>query len=518
MKIQKKIISSKKVPNLISNGDFVIIGGNGGTGAPEKILIEIEKNFLKKKKPKNLTIFHITGIGAVTKLGLNHLNHLGLVKRVIGGNYGLQIPFMKDLIVSNKIEAYNFPQGVLSQMCRAMAAKQPGVITKVGLGTYMDPRIEGGKMNKKTKKNLVKNIKLNKKEYLFYIAPNPDIAIIRGTTIDSDGYVAMDEEGTTREDLSIAQAVHNSGGKVICQFKKFTKKKIHPQLVKIPNFLIDYYVQDKKQKQTYMTDFDPYRSGSSYLNKIKIQKLKLDIRKTIARRASMELKKNYVVNLGVGVSVGISDIAFEEDIHNDITLTVEAGVIGGIPGSGLNFGTSINPKIIIDQPYQFDFYDGGGLNCAFLSFAQIDQFGNVNVSKFGDRNDGAGGFINIAQGAKKVVFSGTLTSGGLKTEIKKGKIRILNEGKNSKFVNKVNQITFNSKQGIKNGQNIIFNTDRGVFKMINNKITLTEIAPGIRIKEDIIDKISFPIKISQKLKKISNKIYLNKNFGLKKLI
>ena len=228
MKLQKKIISAKKVPNLISNGSFVIIGGNGGTGAPEKILIEIEKNFIKKKKPKNLTIFHITGIGAVSELGLNHLNHLGLVKRVIGGNYGLQIPFMKDLIVSNKIEAYNFPQGVLSQMCRAMAAKQPGIITQVGLGTYMDPRIEGGKMNRKTKKNLVKKVKLNGKDYLFYMAPYPDIAIIRGTTIDSDGYVAMDEEGTTREDLSIAQAVHNSGGKVICQFKKITKKKNSP--------------------------------------------------------------------------------------------------------------------------------------------------------------------------------------------------------------------------------------------------------------------------------------------------
>tara|TARA_Y100000590_G_C15253730_1_gene838466 strand:- start:7 stop:705 length:699 start_codon:yes stop_codon:yes gene_type:complete len=232
----------------------------------------------------------------------------------------------------------------------------------------------------------------------------------------------------------------------------------------------------------------------------------------------MELRKNDVVNLGVGVSVGISDIAFEEDIYDDITLTVEAGVIGGIPGSGLNFGTSINPKMITDQPYQFDFYDGGGLDCAFLSFAEIDRFGNVNVSKFGNRNDGAGGFINIAQGAKKVVFSGTLTSGGLKTEIKKGKINILNEGKKLKFVKKVNQITFNSKQAIKNGQIIVFNTDRGVFKIINNKITLIEVAPGIRIKQDIIDKISFPIKVSKKLKRIASKIYLNKNFGLKKLI
>ena len=517
MNLKKKIILAKKVPQLIKDNSFVIIGGNGGTGAPEKILIEIEKNFINKKKPRSLTIFHITGLGAVDKLGLNHLNHKGLIKRVIGGNYGLQIPFMKNLIVSNKIEAYNLPQGILSQLCRTMAAKQPGIISKVGLNTYIDPRIEGGKMNKKTKKNLVKLLKINKDEYLFYISPKPDFAVIRGSTIDEDGYVYMDQEGTTREDLSIAQAVHNNGGIVVCQFKRYKKSaQLNPHLAKIPGFLIDYYVHDPKQKQTYEIFYDKFRSGEKKLKNPKLSKIKLDIRKVIARRASMELKKNDVVNLGVGVSVGISNIAYEEDIYKDITLTVEAGVIGGIPGSGLNFGTSINPKSIIDQPYQFDFYDGGGLDCAFLSFAEIDKDGNVNVSRFGKRNDGAGGFINIAQGAKKVIFSGTLTGGGLKTKIENGNLNILQEGKNRKFVKEVNQITFSSKDALKRGQTILFNTDRGVFKIINGKITLIEIARGVRLKEDIIDQISFTIGISKKLKKISKNIYSSQKIGLKK--
>ena len=517
MNLKNKILSAKEIPFLIKNKDFVIIGGNGGTGAPEKILIEIEKSYLKRKRPKNLTIFHITGLGAVDKYGLNHLNHSGLVSKVIGGNFGLQIPFMKNLIVGNKIEAYNFPQGILSQMCRTMASKQPGIITKVGLNTYMDPRIEGGKMNKKTKKNLVNLIKIKGQEYLFYLAHKPDFAIIRGTSIDADGYVYMDHEATTREDLSIAQAVHNNGGTVVCQFKKFIKNnQMNPQLAKIPAFLIDYYVHDPLQKQTYITINDKFRSGQKYQKKPKLKKIPLDIRKVVARRASLELNKNNVVNLGVGISVGISNIAYEEDIYKDITLTVEAGVIGGIPGSGLDFGTAINPKMIIDQPYQFDFYDGGGLDCAFLSFAEIDQHGNVNVSKFGNRNDGAGGFINIAEGAKKVIFSGTLTSNGLKTKISKGNLKILNEGKNKKFIKNVSQITYNSKLGLKRGQIIIFNTDRGVFKYIKNKITLVEIAQGIRLKEDIINQINFPFIVSKKLKRIPKKLYLEKKIGLKK--
>lgn len=519
MNLSKKIILAKKIPFLIKNKNFVIIGGNGGTGAPEKILIEIEKSYIKRNTPKNLTIFHITGLGAVDKYGLNHLNHIGLVSKVIGGNFGLQIPFMKNLIVGNKIEAYNFPQGILSQMCRTMAAKQPGIITKVGLNTYIDPRIEGGRMNKKTKKNLVELIKIKGQEYLFYIAPKPDFAIIRGTSIDNDGYIYMDHEATTREDLSIAQAVHNNGGIVVCQFKKFIKKnKTNPQLAKIPSFLIDYYVHDPLQKQTYITFNDKFRSGQKFLKNPKLNKIPLDVRKVVARRASLELKKNNVVNLGVGISVGISNIAYEEDIYKDITLTVEAGVIGGIPGSGLNFGTAINPKMIIDQPYQFDFYDGGGLDCAFLSFAEIDQLGNVNVSKFGDRNDGAGGFINIAQGAKKVIFSGTLTASGLKTKIINGNLKILNEGKNKKFIKKVKQITYSSKLGTKRGQTIIFNTDRGVFKFIKNKITLIEIAQGIRLKEDVLDQINFSINVSRKLKRISKNLYLEKKIGLKKIL
>lgn len=510
-----RIITPKQAADLIKDRDTLIVGGNGGTGVPEIILVAIEKRYMDSSHPKDLSLIHVTGVGALTHGGTNHLAHKGLVKRVIGGNFGLQLPFMKELIVSNAVEAYNYPQGVLSQMCRAMAAKQPGIITHVGLHTYMDPRQEGGKMNARATEDLIEVIQLAGREWLFYRAPTPNIALIRGTTADEDGYVSMEHEGTTREDLSIAQAVHNAGGIVICQVKRLAQRgSLHPQMVQIPGFLIDYFVHDPDQWQTFGTQFDPRVCGEMPGSVSTIVPDPLTARRTIARRAAFEMRPGDVINLGVGISTGIPNIAAEEGVQDMVTLTVEAGVIGGIPGTEREFGTAHNPRAIIDQAYQFDFYDGGGLDAAFLSFAEVDLNGNVNVTRFGDRNDGAGGFINITQNAKRLVFSGTLTGGGLKVEIVDGGVRIKREGKVRKFVPKVEQISYNGRRGQESGQTVTFVSERAVLRMTADGMLMTEIAPGVRLQEDVLNQLGFEIKVSPDLKEMDERIFRPEPMGL----
>lgn len=514
-----EIITAKDSARLIKDGSVVVTGGNGGM-APEAIYEAIETRFLETGKPRDITLLHPTGIGAAdaNDKGLNHFAHKGLVKRVIGGNYGIQLQFMKKLITTNDIEAYNFPQGVLSQMFRAISAKQPGVITHVGLHSYIDPRQEGGKMTACTKEDLIEIIELSGQEWLFYKVPVPNIAFIRGTTADQNGYISMEHEPATREDLSIAMAVHNSGGIVVCQVERMARSgSLNPHLVRIPGCLINYVVVDKEQWQTYGTRFNPSVCGETTSPVSAIVPDPLNERRVMARRAAFELRPGEVINLGVGVSAGIPNVAAEEGIADLVTFTVEAGVIGGVPGSYREFGTAQNPLVIIDQPYQFDFYDGGGLDTAFLSFAEVDSEGNVNVTRFGNRNDGAGGFINISQNAKKLVFSGTLTGGGLKTDIINGRLKIKKEGRYKKFVSNVGQISYNGRLGRKRNQPVLFITARGVFKLTNEGFVLIEIAPGISLQEDIIDKIDFEIKISPDLKKMDTCLFHEGPMGLKEI-
>ncbi len=509
-----ELITPQDAAALVKDGDVLIVGGNGGTGAPETLLDALEQRFLAARSPQGLTLFHITGVGAVTDRGLCHLAHVGLIARVIGGNFGLQLPFMK-LIRGEAIEAYNFPQGVMSQMCRAMAAKQPGVLTHVGLQTYMDPRLEGGRMNARTREPMVEVVTLSNCEWLLYKAPVPTVAFIRGTTADENGDVAMEHEATTREDLSIAQAVHNAGGIVICQVKRLAKRgSLHPQLVKIPGFLIDYFVLDPEQGQTYGTHYEPSRSGETRLPISAIAPDPLTERRVIARRAAFELCPGDVVNLGVGISAMIPNVAAEEGIEEAMTLTVESGVIGGVPGHAREFGTAINPRVILDQAYQFDFYDGGGLTRAFLSFAEVDHDGNVNVTRFGERYDGSGGFINITQNTQHLVFSGTLT-GGLDAAVENGQLVIRKEGRVRKFVERVGQISFNGRAARERRQDVTFICERAVFRLEQEGLVLTEIAPGVRLKEDVLDQIAFAPLVSPTLKTMDACIFRPGPMGLK---
>ncbi|WP_269498280.1 acyl CoA:acetate/3-ketoacid CoA transferase [Castellaniella sp. S9] len=508
------LITAREAAALVKDGDVLTVGGNGGTGVPESVLAALESRFQETAKPEGLTLFHVTGIGAVTESGLCRLAYPGLISCVYGGNFGLQLPFMK-LIREEQIEGYNFPQGVMTQLCRAMAGKQPGVITHVGLHTYMDPRHEGGRMNARTREERISLLELDGREYLFYRAPTPNIAFLRGTSADEDGYVSMEHEATTREDLSLAQAVHNAGGIVICQVKRLVRRgTLHPQMVKIPGFLIDHFVLEPDQKQTYATQYDPSRCGETRVPISTLRPDPLTERRVIARRAALELRSGDVVNLGVGISAMIPNVAAEEGIDEHITLTVESGVIGGVPGYAREFGTAYNPRAIIDQPYQFDFYDGGGLNCAFLSFAEVDAQGNVNVTRFGDRYDGSGGFINITQGAQRLVFSGTLTGGGLDVAVTDGRLQIRREGRLRKFVPEVGQISFNGRLARERGQDVTFISERAVFKLDAEGLVLVEIAPGADLQADVLEQIGFPVRVSPDLKPMDERLFRNGSMGL----
>ena len=509
-----RIVDVRAAVGLVSDGSTLLIGGSGaGHAVPQRFIDELAAVFRAEGRPRDLTTVRVVGIGDFADRGFSQLGLPGLMRRTIGSNIGNE-PRLGALVEANQIEAYSFPQGVLSQLTREIAAGRPGLVTQVGLGTYVDPRQTGGKQNAATTEDLVELVTLRGREWLLYHAFPIDVAVIRGTTADEDGNLTMEGEAVQGEMLAMAMAAHNSGGTVIAQVRRLARRGSLPlRDVKVPAALVDYVYVDPEQWQTYLTQDSPYYAGALRKPVTAEPPLPLDVRKIIARRSLLEFPRGAICNLGFGISQLIGRVAWEEGITDQLVLTVEQGIFGGVPVAGNEGGAGFNYQAMIDQPSMFDFYDGGGLDVASLSFAEVDAEGNVNVHAFEGRVRGPGGFPNISARTGKICFVGTLTAQGLQVAIDDG-VRIVREGSLHKFVPNVRQVSFNGQLARQRGQQVRYVTDRAVFALADDGLVLTEVAPGIDVERDVLGQMGFRPRLADRLVAMDRRLYSTGPMGL----
>jgi propionate CoA-transferase len=520
---QKPILTPEEAAALIPSGATLTVSSSAAQLVPDKVLAGIEARFQATGEPRDLTVVFPVAIGdSFGVMGLDHLAYPGLLKRLIGGSYvnapaAKPSPKIYSMIHADQVEAYNFPLGVLMHLHRDIAANKPGVLTKIGLGTFVDPREQGGRMNRITPPDHVEVIRLRDEEWLLYRAFPIDVAIIRGTTADVHGNLTLEHEGVVLAVLAQAMAAHNSGGKVIAQVKRVAAPgTLDPQKVKVPGILVDALVLDPEQRQN-MGPYNPALTGEIRAAQFPVEPLPLGPEKLIARRALRELRPGDIVNLGFGISSLVPQIAFEEGVFAALSFTVEQGAVGGLPVTGYAFGCSHNPEAIIDSPAQFDLIDGGGVTAGCLAFAEVDGRGNVNVSRLDAQPHvlaGAGGFINIAQGTRKLLYCGTLRAGGLDVRVEDGRVHILQDGRFAKFVGQVQQITFNGPQAAQAEQEVWYFTERGVFRLTPDGLVLVEVAPGIDVDRHIRAQVGFPLRVAPDLREMEPRLFRPEPMGL----
>ncbi len=511
-----KIITSDEAAELINDNSCVYLSGFGAYGAPDDIYDAIARRFKEYNHPQGLNICCgvCTGDNTDNEVGINRLNEVGIIGSIVAAHFKYAKTLWKN-ISDNKLAAYTIPLGVMIQLWSAKAARQPGVVTKTGINTYIDPRIDGPEANEIAKKlgnKLVEVIKLHEEEYLYYQLPDPQVAIVRGSYSDEKGNISIENEGISDAQLAIAMATKNAGGIVIVQVEKIVQSGVLPaRNVYIPHTLVDYVVKARSPKyhmQSYASSYRSEVSGQYKMPITDIDILQLDVRKVIARRALMELKDNSMVNLGIGIPSGMGVVAYEEGVSDQMTLSIESGAIGGVPLSGLAFGASVNPDMIARMEDVLRYYDGGGIDLAVLGIAEVDKHGNVNVSKFDNKTIGPGGFIDITQRTKTVCFVGNFTNGDKDIKIEDGQVKIYIDGEKLKFVDKVEQITFSGEYAIKSGQKVLYITERAVFELTDKGMKLIEIALGVDLKKDILDKMSFMPVISENIKVMDLKLFM----------
>ena len=514
-----KVVTMEQAVAMIKPGDFVINSGFLTSATPDALMQAVADSFEATGVPNNLTVMFGAGQGNRRGGQQERWAKEGLIKRWIGGHYAFS-PKAVEMIANNQVEAYNLPQGVIIEMYRAMGQNRKGYITNVGLETYVDPRLEGGKLNARTTEDIVKVVEIEGDEYLYYLLPDVDIALIRVTTADTNGNCTIEDEILPLDILSAAMAAKGKGGKVIVQAKNIVAPETIPsRKVAVPGIFVDAIVVPENPEETHQQTSDYYMNpaltGSFKIPVSAVEPMKFDTKALIGRRCAMELVPNAVVNLGVGIPEKVAAVAGEEGLADQLILTTESGMIGGIPSGGGSFGAGVNGWAELPEVSQFDFYDGGGLDVTFLGMAEADTDGNVNVSKFGPGVTGCGGFINISQNTKNCIFCGTFTAGGLKTACEDGKLVILQEGKSKKFVPSVQQITFSGAYARRNKMNVKFITERAVLELLPEGLTVTEIAPGIDLQTQILDQMEFKPLVAENLKTMDVRIFTDAPMGIK---
>ena len=519
-----KFISVEEAVSLIPDGASVGVGGFCGFAAPDSLLIEMGRRFEQTGSPRELSIVTpaSAGDGREDGWGISALRREGQVKALYTSVVKLP-PAINRAVNENRIAGYFLPLGLFGQLFRAAAGGEPGVITHVGLGTFCDPRLEGCLMNDLARESGVEIARLmpiDGKEYLFYPTIPLQVALIRGTYADADGNISTEKEAVRSEAIELANAVHNNGGIVIVEVEQVVEKGfLDPRMVTIHKRSVDYVVVSRPGEHPHTYTDPSYRPelvGEVKVPLDSVPPMEMGLRKVVARRAAMELKRDALVNLGLGISDGVSIVANEEGVADQITLTIETGLMGGVPLTGVAMGAGVNPEALYRMPDTFDLYNGGGLDQAFLSGAEIDQYGNVNVSKFNGRVAGPGGFINIAQNAPQVCFSGIFTAGKEQDiRVEDGKINIVQDGHIIKYVKQVAQVTFSGAYAIETGKNVLFISERCVMKLTPEGLMLTEIAPGVDLQRHILDKMEFTPLISPDLKLMDERIFRDEPMGLR---